>query len=326
MKDIYQNYDAVQLAADEAFIRWVKQPTPEADAAWERWLELHPHKLVEVEEARVLVKSIRFQPKRPAVDTEKLWSRIQANKDAPAEVKPIGGRRRFLFGAVGAVAAAVALVLFVVFGLDRPVTVSTAYEEHLAVDLPDQSRVQLNAGSKLAYDKSGREINLDGEAFFDVEKGSTFTVETDLGKVQVLGTEFNVYSRNGQFRVQCTEGRVQVTTAGHPEGVILTPGMGCKLADNGRLEEEQLSGVNAEVTWLRDVYHFNNQPLREVFDELERQFGINIQASEAVLSINHVGSFEGTRLDSALFQVCYPHNLQSSIEGEQVSITATDTE
>ncbi len=326
MKNIYQNYDAVQLATDEDFIRWVKRATPEADAAWESWLKEHPHKRAEVEEARVLVNNIQFQPAKPAVDKDQLWQRIQNSKEEGAVVKPLGGRRRFLFGTVGAVAAAIALVLFIIFGIDSPKRVSTANQEHLAVTLPDRSEVQLNAGSTLGYDDSGRRIELEGEAFFAVEKGSTFTVETRLGNVTVLGTQFNVFSRGDRFRVQCTEGRVQVSVSGDPEGVVLTKGMACTLGRDGRLVVEELSGIKAEVAWLQDIYHFDNQPLREVFAEMERQFDVEIEASTAILSINHVGSFEGNRLDSALFQVCYPHNLESSVDGKKVSIIAADTE
>jgi ferric-dicitrate binding protein FerR (iron transport regulator) len=326
MKKDYQNYDAVQMATDEAFIRWVKNPVPEVDAAWESWLEQHPHKRAEVEEARVLVKSVHFQPAKPPVDTERLWQRIQADKEAPVAVKPLGGRRRFLFGIAGAAAAAIALLVFVIFGIDRPNRVRTPYGEQLAVSLPDQSEVRLNAGSTLEYDDSGRRIKLDGEAFFAVEKGSTFLVETDLGQVAVLGTKFNVFSREDRFSVHCTEGRVQVTTPTDPEGVILTPGMASTLDENGRLLTENLSGLDAEVAWLQDLYRFDNQPLRVVFAEMERQFGVDIEAGQDILSINHVGSFEGTDLDSALFQVCYPHNLQSTTSGKKVSITHAVTE
>ncbi|PHN05595.1 FecR family protein [Flavilitoribacter nigricans] len=326
MKDIYQNYDAVQLAADEDFIRWVKNGTPEANASWQSWLDRHPEKREEVETARVLVQRIRFEPAKPAVDTDRLWARIQADKDKPAVVKPVGGRRRFLFGMAGAVAAAIALILFIVFGIERPNLVSTEYQEHLAVTLPDQSQVQLNAASTLSYDDSGRRIELDGEAFFAVEKGSSFVVKTDRGTVEVLGTQFNVYSRNDRFRVKCTEGRVQVTAPGDADGVILTPGMACELGADGRLVVENLSGLEAEVDWLKDIYRFDNQPLRAVFEEIERQFGVKIEADASISSINHVGFFEGNSLDSALFQVTLPHNLESSIEGKKVSIKQADTE
>lgn len=324
MKDIYQNYDALQLAADEDFIRWVKHGTEAA--AWQNWLDQHPEKKEEVEEARSLVKSITFEITQAEVDTDQLWDRIKASNREPAVVKPIGSRRRFLFGTAGAVAAAIALLLFIIFGIDRPNRLNTAFDEHLAFTLPDQSRVQLNADTRLTYDDTGRHITLEGEAFFAVEKGGDFLVETALGQVQVLGTQFNVFSREDRFRVQCTEGRVRVTAAGDIEGVVLRPGMACRLDETGKLIVENLSGLEAEVDWLQDIYRFKDQPLRVVFEEMERQFDVEIEADEAILSRDHTGYFEGASLDSALYQVCFPQNLQSTIDGKKVRITEADTE
>ena len=72
-----------------------------------------------------------------------------------------------------------------------------------------------SAGSELNYNASKwgekRELELKGEAFFDVEKGKRFDVNTELGKISVLGTEFNVLSRDSIFKVSCYEGLVQVT-------------------------------------------------------------------------------------------------------------------
>jgi len=48
-----------------------------------------------------------------------------------------------------------------------------------------------------------------GKAYFDVDKGKTFTVKTDLGTVQVLGTRFDVESRDSIFKVVCYEGSVK---------------------------------------------------------------------------------------------------------------------
>lgn len=326
MKEIYQNYDAVQLAADEAFIRWVKEPTSGQDAAWEAWLDRHPQQRPVVDEARILVKAIRFKPDKPAVDTDRLWQRIQASKAEPAAVKPIKSRRRFLYRIAGGAAAAVALLLIFIFGIDRPREIRTAYEEHRTFTLPDQSRVQLNADTRLRYDDSGRRIELEGEAYFEVEKGSRFTVTTDLGQVEVLGTKFNVYSRAGQLQVQCTEGRVRVTTPAQPEGVILTPDMAGTLDSNGRLVTKVLNELEAEVDWLQDYYRFELEPLRVVFREVERQFGVEIEAADSIMSLRHTGFFEGARLDSALFEICVPHNLESEIIGKKVSITTAATE
>ena len=82
--------------------------------------------------------------------------------------------------------------------------------------LPDSSFVALNMGSELYYTKKGwqteRRVELKGEAFFKVKKGSIFEVETDQGIISVLGTEFNVKSWNNYFEVTCYSGLVRVKT------------------------------------------------------------------------------------------------------------------
>ena len=70
--------------------------------------------------------------------------------------------------------------------------------------------MKLNELSQLEYNASkwdeNRSLELKGEAFFDVEKGKRFDVTTEFGNVSVLGTEFNVLSRDSIFKVSCYEG------------------------------------------------------------------------------------------------------------------------
>ncbi|MCB0632331.1 MAG: FecR domain-containing protein [Saprospiraceae bacterium] len=319
MKDIYLTYDALQLAADEDFISWVKAGTPEETAAMEAWLDQYPAQRPAVEEARRLVAGMSFQVRRPEVDTDQLWSRIQTSNRQTAAVVPIRSRRRFLYMA-GSAAAAVALLLFVIFGLEPSGKVTTDYGEHLAHVLPDQSNVQINAGSTLSYDKSGREIELEGEAYFEVTKGEHFRVSTDLGQVQVLGTKFNVFSREDRFYVQCTEGRVQVTAPGDREGMVLTAGMACELNTAGTLDTVPPVDNDSNIGWLENIYRFKKRPLAEIFAELERQFNVRVEVSDKIASQVHTGFFTGESLESALYQVCYPQALSYKIEGKQIRI------
>lgn len=324
MKDIYQTYDAEQLAADEIFIRWVKDGGAEDEIAWQAWLDTHPAKRPVVAEARRLVGNLKFDPQVAAINKDQLWNRIQASSQKAAEVKPINSRRRFLFGLGGAVAAAIALVLFIIFGLDSSQTIQTAFGEQLAQVLPDQSEVQINADSRLTFDVSGRQIELEGEAYFEVMKGEEFTVETPLGHIQVLGTQFNVFSRDGQFRVQCTEGRVHVTAPNDQQGVILTPSTACYLEEDGTLSKILWKPDEPEIDWLDDVYKFTKVPLQEVFAEMERQFDVSITTSEEIRSTTYSGIFDGKKkgnLERALRDVCWPENLNYGIEGNKVSIT-----
>ena len=83
------------------------------------------------------------------------------------------------------------------------------------VEFPDGSFAFINHNSSIEYDKdfSSRNVKLDGEAFFEVEKDETpFTVTTDLAEITVLGTEFNVNSDKEEIDVEVEEGSVKVKT------------------------------------------------------------------------------------------------------------------
>ena len=55
-----------------------------------------------------------------------------------------------------------------------------------------------------------RKVSLEGEAFFEVNPGKKFEVVSKFGKTIVLGTSFNIYSRNSSYQVTCMTGKVKV--------------------------------------------------------------------------------------------------------------------
>src|SRR5690606_30518516 len=114
-------------------------------------------------------------------------------------------------------------------------TISIPRGGHYKLSLPDGTNVHLNSESSLTYptrftgDK--REVQLEGEAFFEVEKREnqegkniSFIIQTLTQKVEVLGTVFNINAYNGNpVKTTLTEGKVRVTSlSGH--SVVLKPG------------------------------------------------------------------------------------------------------
>lgn len=328
MKDSYLTYNAVQLAADEEFIRSVHSPDPSTQASWDQWLQQHPEQRATVEEARRLVLAISFTTAQPATDTQQLWERIQRSAQEETPVRQLSGYRRW--GRWGAVAAAVVLLLVIaLWGIDGDNTIRTGQAQHLTYVLPDETEIRLNADSEVAYRihrwKGSRHVEMVGEAFFSVTKGEPFVVETPVGTVEVLGTSFNVFSRRDSFHVLCTSGRVQVRTRTDAAGVQLTPGEQARLGPQGRLLKQTVSGLDAEVDWLTDIYRFKDQPMSAVFAEMERQFAIEIQSAEDIRQRLYTGFFVGTDLEEALQSVCWPQKLQYSRRGNKVTITLDET-
>ncbi len=149
----------------------------------------------------------------------------------------------------------------------------------------------MNAGSSLSFKKGDwkdeRSLELNGEAFFKVEKGSTFTVNTDEGRVTVLGTQFVVNSREDFYNVICYEGKVKVITENN-DSVILTKGKA--FAINKSVKKEY--NVEAlEPSWVKGASTFKSTSIELVLKELERQFNITINEKENVKPGLFTGSF-----------------------------------
>ncbi|WP_108805193.1 FecR family protein [Aquimarina sp. Aq107] len=216
-------------------------------------------------------------------------------------------------------AAAAAIV--VLFGL-RTIFFSTTeiyteMAETKTLTLPDNSLVTLNADSSVEYDKRSfaetRIIHLKGEAFFDVAKGSSFTVKTKNGDVTVLGTEFNVYSRNEYIEVQCFEGKVQVSNS--KETVILTPGKAIKSNSEGALSPNEIKG--SKPSWMQGKSTFNQVTLQQLIQELERQYDIRITTNDIDTKRLFSGFFVHNDLDKALKTCFEPMNINYTVNNQK---------
>ncbi len=210
-------------------------------------------------------------------------------------------------------------VAFFVFGTTEIATHLAETRVHI---LPDGSEVTLNADSKIAFRKIGwsgnRVVTLEGEAFFNVKKGTSFTVESEKGTVTVLGTSFNVNTRNSGFEVACYTGKVNVES--NDQSVMLTKGLTTKL-ENG-----QLTGANEfddqRKTWRDGEFYFEAQSLSVVFGELARQFDLEIvfMGDSSRLSDQYSGNFSNHDETEALELVLKPMGLTYRRENNKIII------
>ncbi|MEL6561369.1 MAG: FecR domain-containing protein [Bacteroidota bacterium] len=173
--------------------------------------------------------------------------------------------------------------------------------------LPDNSEVTLNAYSEISYDKSwNRTLSLAGEAFFNVTEGKTFTVLTDAGKVQVLGTSFNVFARDGHFVIACKTGKVEVTIDKSGYKKVLSPG---EMIQSDSKEVKTLLINPKEIgSWSSGLFQYKGFPVKEVFKEISRQFDVEISVSPKI-NKKFTGYFNNKKLENALRSVCLPLNL-----------------
>ena len=215
--------------------------------------------------------------------------------------------------------AAVIAIMFSVyyFTTTLDTNIETLAAQKTLIELPDNSAVSLNASSSLTYNKSSwnkeRDVNLDGEAFFKVAKGSTFNVNTTDGVVTVLGTEFNVKQRDNYFEVVCYEGSVQVTQ-NNSDIVILKPGDSF-LKINGKLiarEKETL----LQPSWMNNESSFKSMPFSYVIREFERQYNVTITPQSIDLEQLFTGSFSHENIEMALKSITLPLNVKYNFKNK----------
>tara|TARA_R110002050_G_scaffold16719_1_gene50523 strand:- start:177846 stop:178754 length:909 start_codon:yes stop_codon:yes gene_type:complete len=206
----------------------------------------------------------------------------------------------------------VGMGLYFMFFFNQLTKVDTLVAQKTTIELPDASRVVLNALSEIRYNEkkwnTNREIELKGEAFFDVAKGAKFDVVTTTGTVSVLGTEFNVKQRGTIFEVTCYEGTVRVVSGNNTE--ILNVGDHFKSMNGEVIADKH---TNAMPKWINNMSDFKRIPVSEVFAELERQYGITIVAEQINSDQLFTGAFAHDNLENALNAISEPLGLNYEI-------------
>ena len=188
-------------------------------------------------------------------------------------------------------------------------TIESPQGEHLTASLPDGSTVELNAESSLKYYPYrwvvDRNVKFEGEGFFEVQKGKKFTVESQLGETSVLGTSFNIYSRDETYRVLCLTGKVGVE-AYNKESVILNPNQEV-IVKSGKVFKQNNNIIPENtISWRFNQFQYTAVPFNEVISEIERQYGISVSLQNELDGLISVSFTKGPNVEEILSVVCKP--------------------
>ena len=244
----------------------------------------------------------KFSWKKSEAD---IWANIEDQIDAKPK-----GRSLFLNFTFSKWAIAASLViLFSIGSLMRfhSVKIETTSGQHTVAELPDQSKVNLNAQSSLIYYplwwKINRLVKLEGEGFFEVEKGKKFTVSSTKGITEVVGTSFNIFSREGIYKVTCVTGSVKVKSRLGFEA-LLKPNSKAEIQPNGKINVLSDIETFPEISWKKNIFLFTASPVLQVFNEIERQYGVNIETKIEEYSL-YTGNFtKDQNVEEILEYVC----------------------
>lgn len=306
-----KNFFSVEdIIADETFQSWYFGTDKVKAAGWEAYMGANPGIAPLVAEARQVMDSLSVREKgivreQHIAAEKRLLSTIVDSYEANPRVISIKRRRNWYW-------AAAAVLILAVSGtmlwqnLGSAEMVQTAFGEIREQQLPDGSKVMLNANSEITYSEgwhkgAEREVWLKGEAFFHVQKTpakSRFVVHGDQFDVIVTGTQFNVVNRQDKTNVMLTEGSVIIKTKDGKE-IAMHPG---DFVEINNLQPEKKAACEENVLAWRDrKLFFENTPLKDAARKIEDHYGVTIIIDGDSIGNKHItGILPNDNLDVLL--------------------------
>jgi len=201
--------------------------------------------------------------------------------------------------------------------------------------LQDGTEVWLNAQSTLKYpsrfSKKQRKVEVMGEAFFDVVTDSKrpFIVGTPQVNLEVLGTQFNIYSysETNFTETALVEGSLKVTdNIDENNSVVLKPNEQVCF-ENGKLSVSPI--LNAEhLLWREGIYSFNNEKLIDIIEKLELYYDVDIIVEDPeIFNVKYTGKFrqrDGIDEILRILQIIQPFKIEKDRDNNSITLYAYD--
>jgi ferric-dicitrate binding protein FerR (iron transport regulator) len=363
--------------------------SPEESITLHELLKKHPdkHQLFDILQSYfVLPNDATEAIADSSMDDELRFRRIiEHGEDLPdltaaPGINPEIKRNRFIFWRYAAAVGCFAIIAGLCFNYFRPLkpktetikpkveNITTRGNEFISrsgartkLILPDGSQVWLNAGSKLnysnAYNETLREVDLEGEAYFDVVKvsGRPFIVHASSLNIRAVGTAFVVKSYPQDETIEATllRGIIEVTRKDLPDGpkVILKPNE--KLIFSKQLETEVLRHTNdsssrpakaigkisvaaipisipdsnkEETSWVYNRLVFDGDSFQELAIKMERWYNVKIIFnSKELLRYRFKGAFENETIREALDALELTAPFSYTIKNNVINIYTAET-
>jgi len=176
------------------------------------------------------------------------------------------------------------------------------------VNLPDGTRVWLNAASSLRYPSrfsgTNRTVELTGEGYFEVAKNKQhpFVVKTEQQEVQVLGTHFNINSYTDESSTSTTlvEGSVRVTAL-NGENRLLKPGEQSQL--KGKVMEVAQVDPETVLSWKNGDFVFQGDDFKSIMRKISRWYDVEVVYEGDFADLKFGGYISRTKNISAVLSI-----------------------
>lgn len=356
----YKNFSTEDFVQDKHFRQWVLQPDKASNLFWHQFLSENPDKLSAVKEAKAVVLNMQF-PDRDLSDEDiaQMWRHIESinlshqpashQKGKEIPLNPIAmaehkarkmhrWQRRDWLKIVASFAGILLLSTLAYLYFDKSPQYSiyqTTYGETKTIALPDNSVVTLNANTRLKVPDSWkegapREVWLQGEAFFEIEKQVShtegkaserrkFLVYTDNLKVEVLGTTFNVNTRRHKTQVVLNTGIVKLI--GKRNELTMEPGELVELSAEQHDFVKKVVNPVPYSSWKENKLICDGTTLHEIVEVMQDRFGVKVKLEDASLrNIEASGTIPLDDIEIFIAVLQKSIGLEIRQEGEQIII------
>lgn len=177
------------------------------------------------------------------------------------------------------------------------------------VELPDGSIVWLNSGSEITYSNyfasNNRDINLSGEAYFQVTKNEEIPLIVNSGdlQVKVLGTKFNVdaYPKSHQINVVLESGKVELLNS-KVESFSYKLKPGERATFDKKDMDLKISNVNTSkfTSWKEGIINIYDQSLEELIERLETRYNQKFEIAADVKDFHYTFTIKNESLDEII--------------------------
>ena len=197
-------------------------------------------------------------------------------------------------------------------------TLVTTFEDGSIAYLSEQASVEYPRH----FAEDSREIYLKGDAFFEVSsnKQRPFVIETQQVRIEVVGTTFNVRSKdNESFSLSVRTGKVKVTSKKSGESVFVTAGQTALLRDD-QLRALQTRDFDQFNRYLKFI-HFKDQRLSNVVRIINEntdsiQLKISPELGDRLLTV----TFHNDSPQTMAQLICLALNLELTVQQNIINI------
>ncbi len=294
----------------------------------EKWIHRNPENKRMVENLSFYLNHKKMETKNQNINVDKAWekfkNRIEESGDTVKETPVISLQQRMLrYAAALFILVAVGTLAYFsythIYEANKYVSIETGQTEKKDnLYLPDGSIASLNGNSEIFYPKEfgkkERFVNVNGEAFFDVQKDASkpFIIRAKEAEIKVLGTSFNVRTNlpDNAVEVFVKSGKVKFYKENNEEtAIILEPGYVGLLRDNELLKRKN-NDINY-LAWKTGKLMFKDNSLESVVEKLNHAYNVKINIKNPeVASMKLSATFKNESIDKILEVITHTLNLK----------------